>query len=96
MIKWKYTGDTKIYTGVKKIPPEKAVKIFVFPIAFFCIMCYNTAMNKKNRTHEKNRPAIYQDFRRLDKYLKYVPKQHIEVRTAFFICSEFILPRMVE
>ena len=47
MIKWKYTGDTKIYTGLKKIPPEKAVKIFVFPIAFFCIMCYNTAMNKK-------------------------------------------------
>ena len=31
-----------------------------------------------------------------DRYLKYVPIQHIEARTAFFICPESIVPRTVE
>ena len=47
MIKWKYTGDTKIYTGVKKIPPKRTVKKNLY---FLLIFLENCGIVKKENT----------------------------------------------
>lgn len=54
-------------------------------------------MNIKKAEHMKK--TVLQSIKvshLFDRYLKYVPIQHTEVRTAFFICPEFIVPRTVE
>lgn len=87
MIKWKYTGDTKIYTGVKKIPPEKAVKKFYFPLDFFRKLWYS-----KKREHIKKVSCKFIKVGALINTPKMLAHNIIEVQNNFFICSVSIIP----